>query len=150
MESPRIQKLLSPQGWMSPLVFIDTTILKCRLQCQWRNEIVRKVRTSWKKAKASFFPSMSVYQLPAGGVVQTNGVSSWLKMWIKAGCLPAWSRLKACLLPAQKIFLPPRSRLEVIFLLQFKQKFLTSEPSGYRLLLIPDVVKLTAHSSPQS
>lgn len=51
---------------------------RTRLQCQWRNKCVSKVRASRQKAKKSSFFHVLIYA-PAEGVVQIKDVSSQLR-----------------------------------------------------------------------
>jgi hypothetical protein len=69
MESPRIQELFRPQGWMSQLVF-NTCWNSEEVGSNVSEGLASKARASRHRAKASF--SMSLYRLPAEGVAQVN------------------------------------------------------------------------------
>lgn len=90
MESPRIQELFRPQGWMSQLVF-NTCWNSEEVGSNVSEGLASKARASRHRAKASF--SMSLYRLPAEGVAQMKGVSFQLQIWTEGMSLDG---LKMC------------------------------------------------------
>jgi hypothetical protein len=56
---------------------------RSKLHCEWRSRCVSKARTSRQQGKPSIF-SVSLYRLPAEVMAPIKGVTSSLKIWIKA------------------------------------------------------------------